>query len=68
VKTTRVYLLLLVLTLCLPTLGLAQSNAKPDYRHQHKSAQNYQKRILKQQRKQQKTDAKRARAYRKQHQ
>lgn len=67
VKTTRVCLLLLSLILCLPTLAFAQSNAKPDYKHQHKSAQKYQKSILKQQRKQQKTDEKRAKAYRRQH-
>jgi hypothetical protein len=48
-------------------LTLAQSNAKPDYKHQHKAARNYQKQIMKQQRKQQKTDAQRASAYRKQH-
>ena len=67
-KTTRVCLFLFAVLLCLPTVGIAQSNAKPDYKHQHKAAQKYQKQALKLQRKQQKADAKRAKAYRKQHQ
>ncbi|HZQ42987.1 MAG TPA: hypothetical protein VFA99_07025 [Acidobacteriaceae bacterium] len=67
-KTTRTYLFLLAVFLCLPVLAPAQSNARPDYKHQHKAAQKYQKSILKQQRKQQKADARRARDYRKQHQ
>jgi hypothetical protein len=68
VKTTRLYLILLAVLVCAPTLGHAQSNAKPDYKHQHKSAQKYQKSLAKQRHKQQKIDAKRAKAYRKQHQ
>jgi hypothetical protein len=68
VKTTRFFLILLAVLVCAPSLGLAQSNAKPDYKHQHKSAEKYQKSLMKQQRKQQKADAKRAKAYRKQHQ
>ncbi len=67
-KTTRLCLLLLAVSLSVPALALAQSNAKPDYKHQHKAAENYQKRILKQERKQQKADAERAKAYRKKHQ
>jgi hypothetical protein len=68
VKTTRVYLFLFAVLLSLPIAGVAQSNAKPDYKHQHKAARNYQKQLMKQQHKQQRADAKRAKAYRKQHQ
>ena len=67
VKKTVCYLLL-GLSLWLPVHAFAQSNAHPDYKHQHKSAQKYQKTLLKQRRKQQKAEAKAARAYRKQHQ
>lgn len=67
-KTSRVHLVLLAVLLLSSTLGLAQSNARRDYKHQHKSAQKYQKALMKQQRKQRKADAKRAKAYRKQHQ
>jgi Flp pilus assembly protein TadB len=66
-KTTRSCAGLLALLLCLSAHGLAQSNAKPDYRHQHKSAQNYQKSVQKRHRKQEKAQAKAAKAYRKQH-
>lgn len=59
---------LLALLLCLSANGLAQSNAKPDYKHQHKSAQKYQKSIQKQQKKQQEEQAKAAKTIRKQHQ
>ena len=66
VKTTRVTLLLLALGLS--TCGLAQSNAAPDYKHQHKSAEKYQKSLMKQRRKQEKQQAKVAKEYRKKHQ
>jgi hypothetical protein len=59
---------LLALLLCLSADGLAQSNAKPDYKHQHKSAQKYQKSIQNQRKKQLKQEAKAAKAIRKQHQ
>lgn len=66
-KRTLSYLLL-ALSLWLPTQAFAQSNAHPDYKHQHKSAQKYQKTLLKQRHKQEKAEAKAAKAYRKQHQ
>ena len=65
-KTTRVFLLLLAVFLCLP--GFAQSNAHPDYAHQHKDAQKYQKRLLKERRRQEKEQAKAAKANLKHHQ
>jgi hypothetical protein len=73
VKTTRVYLLLFALSLCLSSSGLAgQSNAPHDYSHQRKSAEKYQKHQIKEQQKQQKAKVKaqekEAKAYRKQHQ
>jgi len=68
VNTTRVSLLLLALFLCPSVYGLAQSNAAPDYYHQHKSAQKYQKSLMKQRRKQEKAQAKQAKRYRQQHQ
>jgi hypothetical protein len=58
--------LLLGLSLSLPALG--QSNAHSDYKHQHKSAEKYQKALRKQHRKQEKAQAARARAFRNQHQ
>jgi hypothetical protein len=67
VKMPRVTLLLALL-LCLSADGFGQSNAKPDYQHQHKSAQKYQKSIQKQRKKQLKHEAKAAKAIRKQHQ
>jgi len=67
VKTTRVCLLLLAVFLCQPDIGLAQSNAKPDYYHAHKNAEEYQKHLQKQQRKQEKAQAKRDKALIKQH-
>ena len=66
-KTTRVTFLLVALALSLSTCGLAQSNAASDYKTQHKAAEKYQKDLMKQRRKQQKEEAKAARAYRKQH-
>ena len=66
-KTTRVCLLLLAVFLCQPDIGLAQSNAKPDYYHAHKNAEEYQKHLQKQQRKQEKAQAKRDKALIKQH-
>jgi hypothetical protein len=68
VKTTRVCLLLLAAFLCLSTPEFAQSNAKRDYAHQHKDAEQYQKNLLKQRRKQEKEQAKAAQANRKRHQ
>lgn len=65
-KTTRVFLLLLAVFLCLP--GLAQSNAHPDYAHQHADAQKYQKRLMKERHKQEKAQAKVAKANLKRHQ
>jgi hypothetical protein len=62
VKTTRVCLFLIVAFLCVPTIGLAQSNAKPDYSHAHKNAEKYQKHLQKQQRKQEKAQVKRQQA------
>jgi hypothetical protein len=67
-KTTHVSLLFLALFLGLSLIGLAQSNAHPDYKHQHKSAEKYQKTLIKERHKQEKADAKKAKAYRKQHQ
>ena len=57
VKTNRVCLLLFAVFFCLSTLcpltdSLAQSNAHPDYAHQHKDAQKYQKNLAKQRHKQ----------------
>lgn len=66
-KTTRVCLLLFSVCLCQPAIGLAQSNAKPDYYHAHKNAENYQKHLQKQQRKQEKEQVKREKALVKQH-
>lgn len=66
-KTTRVCLLLLAVFLCQPAIGLAQSNAKPDYYHAHKNAEQYQKHLRKQQRKQQKEQVKKEKALVKQH-
>ena len=60
VKTTRVFLLLLAVLFCLP--GLAQSNAHPDYAHQHKDAEKYQKHLMKERNKQAKERAKAAKA------
>lgn len=68
VKTTRVCLVLLAACFCLPSVGPAQSNAKPDYYHQHKDAKNYQKNLLKQRRKQEKAQEKKQKASLKQHQ
>jgi hypothetical protein len=68
VKTTRVYLLLLALFLCLSTPGFGQSNAKRDYYHQHKDAEKYQKRLMKERRKQEKAQVKAAQANRRRHQ
>ena len=57
-----------VLCLTLTTAVAAQSGKdSPRYKQQHKAAQHYQKNVLKMQRKQQKQDAKRAKAFRKQH-
>ena len=57
--------MLLAVLLCLP--GLAQSNAHRDYAHQHKDAEKYQKRLLKERRRQEKEQAKVAKANLKQH-
>lgn len=65
-KATRIYFLLL--TLCLSCPGFAQSNAPSDYKHQHKSAEKYQKTLIKQHNKQAKEEAKHAKAWKKQHQ
>jgi hypothetical protein len=65
VKTTRVFLLLLAVFFCLP--GLAQSNAHPDYAHQHKDAEKYQKQLIKERRRQEKEQAKVAKANRDRH-
>jgi hypothetical protein len=65
VKTTRVFLLLLAVFFCLP--GLAQSNAHPDYAHQHRDAEKYQKRLIKERRRQEKEQAKVAKANRDRH-
>jgi hypothetical protein len=67
VKTTRVCLFLIAALLCMPTIGLAQSNAKPGYDQAHKNAEKYQKHLMKQRRKQEKAQVKRERAYLKQH-
>jgi hypothetical protein len=67
VKTTRIWLLLLAVFLCLSIRGFAQSNAHPDYSHQHKDAEKYQKSIKKQRRKQAKEPAKAAKANRDRH-
>ena len=67
-KTTRFWTLLFALLLCASFSGVAQSNAKPDYKSQHKDAEKYQKYLLKQRQKQEKQQAKAAQAYRKQHQ
>lgn len=64
-KTTRVFLLLLAVFFCLP--GLAQSNAHPDYAHQHKDAEKYQKQLIKERRRQEKEQAKVAKANRDRH-
>lgn len=58
---------ILLVLLCAALAASAQSNARPDYKHQHKSAQKYQKSIQKQQRRQAKTEARQAKAYRRQH-
>ena len=65
-KTTRICLFLLAASLCLPTLGLAQSNAPRDYDSAHKNAENYQKHLAKEHRKQEKANAKRQKALLKQ--
>lgn len=57
-KTTSFCALLLLLCLAIPTRSLAQSNAKPDYYHQHKQAQKYQKSVLKQRKKAEKAQIK----------
>ena len=67
VKKIVSYALLLALFLSLPALSLGQSNARPDYKHQHKSAEKYQKSLRKLHRNEEKEQAKRARAFRKQH-
>jgi len=67
VKPIRVCLFLIVALLCMPTIGLAQSNAKSDYYHAHKNAENYQKHLMKKRRKQEKAQAKAEKAYLKQH-
>jgi len=51
VKTILSCTLLVLLCIAAPTCALAQSNAKPDYKHQHKQAQIYQKSLLKQRKK-----------------
>ena len=68
VKTTRVCLFILAASFCLSIPGLAQSNAKPDYNHQHKDAENYQKNLMKQRHKAEKAAAKKQKASLKQHQ
>jgi hypothetical protein len=71
VKSTRVYLLLLALFLCLSTSGFGQSNAKWDYNHQRKEAEKYQKHqkhLMKESRKQEKAAVKAAQDNRKRHQ
>jgi hypothetical protein len=67
VKTTRICLFLLAASCCLTAPALAQSNAKPDYNHAHKNAENYQKHLRKQRHKQEKAQAKAQKAYLKQH-
>jgi hypothetical protein len=66
VKKTSVSLLLALL-LSVSVQGVAQSHARPDFKHQHKSAQKYQKSLQKQQKKQLREQAKAAKAIRKQH-
>lgn len=66
-KATRVRPLLLAVFVCLsaacPLTGsLAQSNAKPDYAHQHKDAEKYQKNLMKQRHKQAKEHSKAAKS------
>lgn len=67
VKTTRFATLSLAALIFVSANGMAQSNAKPDYKHQHKSAEQYQKSLLKKSRKQQKAAADAAKANRKKH-
>jgi len=67
VKTTRFCNLLFALLISASFCGVAQSNAKSDYKSQHKDAEKYQKYLLKQRQKQEKQQAKVAQAYRKQH-
>lgn len=67
VKRILACTLLLLVCFAAPTRALAQSNASPDYHHQHKSAQKYQKAIAKQRKKQAKAEAKAIKSYRKQH-
>jgi len=71
VKSTRVCLFLIAALFCMPTIGLAQSNAKSDYYHAHQNAEKYQKHLMKQRRKQEKAQAKAQakaeKAYLKQH-
>jgi hypothetical protein len=67
VKTTRIFITLLAVVLCLSTHGLAQSNAHADYNHQHKNAEKYQKSLAKQRRKQGRERAKAAKANRDRH-
>jgi hypothetical protein len=57
--------LLLAAFLCLP--GFAQSKAHPDYAHQHKDAEKYQKNLMKERHKQEKEQAKAAKAVRDRH-
>jgi hypothetical protein len=66
VKSIRVCLFVIVALLCLP-MGMAQPNAKPGYDQAHKNAEKYQKHLMKQRRKQEKAQAKKGRAYLKQH-
>lgn len=69
VKTTRIYVLLLALFVCLcPSGVVGQSHGSQDAYHQRKNAEKYQKHIMKLRRKQEKKQAKAAKAYRKQHQ
>jgi len=67
VKSTRVCLFLIAVFFCMPTIGLAQSNAKSDYKHAHQNAENYQKHLMKKRQKQEKAQAKAEKAYLKQH-
>jgi hypothetical protein len=57
---------LLAASFCLPTLGQAHTNAPRDYNSAHKNAENYQKHLAKERRKQEKDAAKRQKALLKQ--
>ena len=57
-KSTLSCALLLLACFTPPTRSLAQSNAKPDYAHQHKQAQKYQKSLMKQRKQAEKAQAK----------